>query len=195
MNFVTRLIPTVFEQSWCIAGGFAACPVLSADIDVWVYGRSRLDEARQTLLDFIEDTKVQNSGKYGARPPYVYEPEVATEQREGSDNYEGIGINISKVCVVYGRGMNSGALPIHIMVTDAPEPGALLSAFDISTHAAAIDFRGRVFKGRSFTHPGIPPVLIRANTNTPARYRRICERFGHPVDEAYLEAQLAEINS
>ena len=178
MNYLLKLLPETFRSSWCIAGGYAACPALAKDIDLWVYDRHDLAEARQTILDHLK-AQLDAVQRYYQRP-FAFEPEEATEQHQGDERYCNLFINISKVAVIYGRSVNREVKPVHIMVTDAPGPGELISAFDVSTHAVAIDHNNRVFKHGTYTHPGQAPALIRCNAKTQGRYEKICDRFGLP---------------
>lgn len=156
-------LPITFQHSWCIAGGFAACPALADDVDVWVWGRYDLAESRQTILDHLKARHLRHT------------VEAVSTELEASQRYGNLVIKIEKVAVVSG-----GGKPIHIMVTDAPCPEALVSAFDISTHAVAFDNNFGIAAALEFTHPGeLPRLMEHANDRTPERLGKILARFGH----------------
>lgn len=175
MNFVNQLVP--IGMPWCIAGGFAACPALANDIDVWVYQQSDLSLARTRVLEHLGEM-LALAPKYGK--PFVLEAVTGSEQQQASERYQNMRVNIEKVAMVYGRNGFSKVKPVHLMVTDAPDPSVILSGFDVSTHAVAIDQNGRVHT-QNFTHPGEKPQALLRNEKTPTRMKRIAERFGHTL--------------
>ena len=179
----TTLLPAQYREQWCVAGGFAACPALATDIDVWVYAIATegLDKARRVLLAHLCDIQYpQKDSPYAnVRRKAQFEFEEETEART-AESYLQSFIQIHKVAVICGRNAWRELKPIHVMVTDAPSPGELLAGFDISTHAVAIGHDGRVWTN-SYTQPGETPVrLSGANARTEARLQKICARFGHP---------------
>jgi hypothetical protein len=185
------LLDAISGSKWCVAGGYAACPALSADIDLWIY-----DIPKDDLLDerdhFTELLKTVTDGLNVNRPlwaekRYGFVREEGQEQTEIYDQIENliekIGVFTTPRVAFKNNGNFSSASvkvkPVHIMVTTAPDPGSLISGFDISTHAVAIDFTGRVWTHAQFTGPHQKPAVIRVGTNTQARLDRVCKRFGH----------------
>jgi len=68
--------------------------------------------------------------------------------------------------------------PVHIMLTDEPEVGVLLSSFDVSTHRIAITKMG-VVRGEGWTPITTAPIALKPNENTLARMKKIAERYRH----------------
>lgn len=151
------------QGRWCIAGGYAACPALAGDIDIWILGvePGHLEQERARALLHLQNLDTRTTESNDARTAM------------GRDNYEGIDIEIRKVAYV-----NAGPKHIHVMVTNAESPNALLSSFDISTHAVALLPNGFIVTGNGFTTPHERPVAVRENGKTPARMEKIRARFG-----------------
>lgn len=57
-----------------------------------------------------------------------------------------------------------------------------MQKFDISTHCWAYTSRGKLIRGEKATEWFEPPIVWRANTKTLARYMKICQRYGSPVN-------------
>lgn len=179
------------ERKWCVAGGYAACPALASDIDLWVYGIAPdlLQWERDNIAGLLKlevDELNRNRPKW-AEKRYGF---VREEGQETTEIYDQIENLIEKVGVVSSPRvaltpdpvLNPTSVkckPIHIMVTTAPDPGSLISGFDISTHAVAIDYTGRVWTHVLYTGPHEQPAILRIGTNTQQRFDRICDRFGH----------------
>jgi hypothetical protein len=177
--FSLQYLPEKYHKRWCVAGGYAACPALAKDIDVWVYGlhNDDLEVARAAILAHLEQTVAGLNTKAPIWPEKRYQLENQVETRQFLA-YEGLDCRIEKVGAVTPP-ERLHLLPVHIMVTSAPDPGSLLTGFDVSTHAVAIDHSGRVFKHTNYTHPGEPPFALLHNVHTPDRMARIAARFGH----------------
>lgn len=193
MKFITDLLPATFQNSWCIAGGYAACPALAADIDVWIYnqgGAGTLAEARQTILEHLE---LRLAGyKHAWQQPFEVTERAGHVVRHADDErYSNFEVNIEKVAKVVPQGDYRHIKPIHIMVVDAPNPGVLISAFDLSVHAVAIDSDGRIWQADEFTAPTVAIRLMKqANAKTPARYDRLCVRYNQvPTVEHFPNAE------
>ena len=154
-----------------IAGGYAACPALAEDMDVWVSTRlSRkpvlpLPELRQLILDHLK------------QQGFMFAPQDDTRQTEaGLEGYE-IEVNILKVAMVSGESLfeSDYRLPIHILVTDA-NCSQVLEGFDISTHQVALTYDGPVV-GRDWTPLTEEPVVLKNSPKTPARLEKIRNRY------------------
>lgn len=158
------LPPSVRKSgAWCIAGGYAACPALASDIDVWIYGVEPEDV----------ETMVQAARAHLMQAGLRHEIQDDTRTQEGAGNYVGLTCEIRKVAIVTGAPQ-----PIHLMVTTAYDPLELLSGFDISTHAVAILPNGTALRGDSWTPPHVDPRAVHETTKTPARMAKIRARFG-----------------
>ncbi len=167
---------------WCVAGGWAACPALATDMDVWVYGAPTIDLSlrRAALLAHLEQWAATNNTKRPIWPEKRYRVSPQ-ETSETFLAYEGLDCAIEKVAVIT-LPRTAQAKPIHLMVTDAPDPGTLLQGFDVSTHAVAIDHTGRIFRHPQWTAPHQTPIEILHNEHTPDRMARIAARFGHTLE-------------
>lgn len=157
--------------SYCIAGGWAACPALASDKDVWVFTEEVLSgdigHRREELLKHLE------------AEGYDFVPQ--DEERDAC-GYEGV-ISILRVAKVEVP----GDLPIHLIVTTAKDAFDLIDSFDISTHQVALSSRGHVIKGGMFTPTTVPPIRLKDTPTTPERLRKIAARYGHPSPLSILE--------
>jgi hypothetical protein len=166
---------------WCIAGGFAACPGLAEDQDVWVFG-DRDDR------DFILMKLRRAEQQYGLD---LFEEESLTaslKENEARYNTEMDGLcHTWKVAkLVDGR---------HVLLTNAYDVSNLLDSFDISTHQCALSPDGEFIKGTLWTPITEPPLRLRHTPTTDARLEKITkryERFQMPTltlsfDKALLE--------
>lgn len=166
---------------WCVAGGYAACPALAGDIDVWVYGVpvDDIQKRRTELLAYVQDwAKVQNVNRpHWPERRYQVNPQTSATEHVA---YEHTVVRIEKVAVVESPSL-AYVKPIHIMVTDAYSPGEIMQGFDVSTHAVAIESTGRVWRHINWTAPHKAPEALLNNQYTEARIARIAKRFGHEV--------------
>lgn len=139
---------------WCIAGGYAACPALAGDCDVWIYGidKDDLDTARQSLLVRLADD---------------IEPQDNPE-RDDPEAYLGACYTL-KVGVLGLR---------HILVTSAGGVRELLDGFDISTHQCAITSEGAFVAGDNWTQIWRQPHVLRVGgAHTADRLIKIVDRY------------------
>lgn len=146
-----------------IAGGYAACPALAADMDVWVQTDQPLALVRQQILNHLFTQNI----------PFVAQDSNDQHIVDGC-GYDDMPVNIRKVAQVRFPSM----IPIHVMVTDAP-PVALLLAFDISTHQMAIGPDDEEIRGPEWTPLEVEPVIIRNHDQpkTLARLAKITARY------------------
>lgn len=162
-----RLLPPDMMDSAFIAGGYAACPALARDIDLWVtvpQGES-LRGARNEILAWLEIEM------------WPYEAEADNLIRNlGKANDGYTACLTGKVAIVRSPHMTH---PIHIMVTSV-SPADLLETFDVSTHQVAIVF-GNVIKGTGWTPVTEPPRMLKMTPTTPERMEKIAARYGHSL--------------
>lgn len=158
------LIPESYK--WCVAGGFAACPALARDIDVWVYG---------IAPEQVETTQQQLQHQIATGP--CGHGFASSDERLSSSSYSQEFIQILKVGDVHWNGNRKH----HVIVTDANSPESILDGFDLSTHAVAIMPDGKVVTHPLWTAPHVLPQVMRSDANTPARLVRVAARFGHPI--------------
>lgn len=154
-------------HEWCIAGGWAACPGLATDQDVWVFigvedsgdfplRVKRLVDARRRILRTYPEIQAETTDAVPQTP------------EELMAAYGDLGMFVQKVGKLGDR---------HIMVCDAPDVKTLLATFDISTHQCAITSDGRFVQGADWTSITEPPVAYRMTDTTPARLQKIRERY------------------
>lgn len=150
--------------NYFIAGGYAACPGLAGDIDVWVTEwtpEDAIGARKEILLHLVQndfDLRIEENDAALVRA-VAYPDECVT----------------SKVARVAVKEM----LPIHIMIASGSAE-RVLEGFDVSTHAIAIHKDGRVIKHKEWTPINVMPKVLRQNPGTPARMERICSRYKLP---------------
>ena len=121
-------------SQYFIAGGWAACPALAQDRDVFVQTTGDLDNTRAMLLDHLR--------------AHEFDFEEQSAQDDHAD-YAGI-LSIAKVAKVKIK----LATDIHLLVTNG-DPSDIIESFDISTCQVAITSSGRILRGSGFTAPHI----------------------------------------
>lgn len=155
---------------WCVAGGWAACPSLGTDQDVWVLvdadgDADTLENTRHELLEHLRSYFATQSWRLSEQE----------EARVGDPkDYDNTVVQILKVAQI-----NDGGRVIHLLVADAPSPSYLIRTFDVSTHQIAINSDGRIIKGSEWTPVTMPPVKLRDTKTTDARMLKIAARYGH----------------
>ncbi len=171
------ILPESIGTRWCVAGGWAACPAQAADQDIWVFADMENDEdpveMRERLLAHLR-------GFFGE--DFDDRVTVLEDSRttEGGDNYESLPVLTLKVAKFYLRGIER-----HLLVTTATCAYELVEAFDVSTHAVAIEHDGNVVKASTWTQITLPPTMVRDTPTTRERMIKIAKRYG-------LYAPLAE---
>ena len=162
-----------------IAGGYAACPALAADIDVWVPvaigDKDRVRERilahlrqRQAVLSFEEEDP-DNS----ARQRFQQDRTLANSQLLSTFEGYHLVIGLRRVAKVSIPG---ASLPYHLIVVEGSVDD-VLSSFDITTHQVALTEKG-VVTGEQWTPLSERPRVIREKYTTPARLQKICTRYG-----------------
>lgn len=165
------LLPDDLQRNAFIAGGYAACPALALDMDVWVKvdRNDSLPEAKQRILDWLESTM----WPYDAA---TTRPSIVGTVGANADGYDGMGVFVQKVATVKSQYLTH---PYHIMVVNV-DPRTLIETFDISTHQIAIAF-GNVIKGSGWTPITEPPRVLKMTPTTPERLEKIAARYGHAL--------------
>lgn len=153
------------DYPWCIAGGFAACPNMARDCDVWVYNVNQDSmsgvglRVRQDVLNRLRDLGID----------FVEEENTPNQPHDFYDL--GSGILCWKVASLKdGR---------HIILTTAETILDLLDNFDVSTHQVALSSDGELVRGRQFTPLTVAPRQLRQGTMTDARMQKIERRYAH----------------
>lgn len=163
------LLPEPYAANAFIAGGYAACPALAQDMDVWVLSPNP-EQTRLEILGYLKGSPYHRG--------VVEQSDVESAQ---SDLYEHE-CTILKVAEVHVRGFEP---PIHIVVADAKNVLEILDGFDVSTHQVAITPAEGIVRGPHWTPVNEPPVAFKANINTPKRMERITARFAPHTPEAF----------
>lgn len=137
---------------WCVAGGWAACPQLAGDQDVWIFGDIASDQTK-LLMRLL---KV---------PGFV-----AAKEEEQHEDYilRDASVRIAKVGTLGNR---------HIMVTSATDEMDLLKQFDISTHQCALTSDMEFIAGPEWTPITQAPIALFPTPQTPARLEKIRARY------------------
>lgn len=170
--FPRTMLPEKYRDVAFIAGGYAACPALATDIDVWVPVTNAQDgvncpelltDARQEILAYLESEFF----------PYKEEDGALRGQAGMSGSYP---VGVRKVAVIASAHLSH---PIHIMVC-AGTVQEILSGFDISTHQIALTMGG-VVKGDKWTPISEPPRALKHTDTTAARMEKVAARFGHSL--------------
>lgn len=145
--------------TYFIAGGYAVCPALATDIDVWVRApKGELEAYRQRILDYLQEKEV------------IFEETKPSERQIETADYYDTEAFIQKVAIV-----NEHFLPIHLLVTDASVDDVLAS-FDLSVCQVALTSYG-VVTGRDWTPVTKPIAVVRNTPTTPARLEKYRKRF------------------
>ena len=158
------LIPNIYRNSWCVAGGWAACPSLAGDKDVWIMDPNPLDGLlgmRKAMLDHLKDEG------------FTFTEEGQEQNQHGYPPSFGI-IKIAAITEP------DASHPIHLLGTLISDPLSLIGTFDISTHQIAITHDGNVVKGSDWTPINQPPRVISVNQGkptTPARMSKLIDRY------------------
>lgn len=158
------------DTRYFIAGGFAACPALASDRNVWIMARDPV-ATRREVLEHLKETLFLDE--------WQELPDGQTEIVAGSseeDHYGDGGTALTlKVATVDVTGIT-----IHLLVTSGTVFD-VLNTFDVSTHQIAITDSGGVVKGRQWTPITEPPVKLKDTPTTDARMAKIAARYGHGI--------------
>ncbi len=168
---IRNIIEYEVGTEWCVAGGFAANPVLADDIDVWVTGvdvEDHLVIARSLARDLA----------------LAYGPRFEEQMDMGS--YLGDDFATLRVGKVNRKNIEQGLKDVHIIITNAGVQ-EMVNSFDVSTHACAITAEGRIVKAPEWTMPTLAPTRMRTTSTTEERMVKICKRFGWFYKEASVE--------
>ena len=151
-----------------MAGGWAACPSLAEDQDIWIL------EPIRDLMNVREEILV-----HLAQQGFDHTEEGQNQVNTGYPPSFGI-IKVAEVRP------SDRSHPIHLLLTSSATPEELIAGFDVSTHQIAITHTGHVVRGVNWTSITVPPVVISINKGkptTPQRLRKIAQRYGHGTSE------------
>lgn len=170
------LIPSKYD--WVIAGGYAACPSLASDIDVWVMVGRGIVESTQKALQHRYQKELELDA-FGNIRSFTIEDACDEEVAENDYSYP-VPIENRRVGKVVTWSHDT---PYHIIVTDGGVR-EILGAFDVSTHQIAIRPSGEIIKGPGWTSVAEEPYRLRSNVHTAARMAKIRNRYKHYAQEA-----------
>ena len=159
-----------------IAGGFAACPALATDVDIWISTAvGTCDDTRQYVLDHLNShgfDYTEEDGEDSKRRRFQKDKALANAQL--LSNFEGYHhiLGLRRVGEVRITGHS---LPYHLIVVEG-DVDEVLSSFDISTHQIALTEKG-VVRGDHWTPIWERPFVIHEKYTTPDRLLKIQERY------------------
>lgn len=184
-----NLLPAPYTYTAFIAGGFAACPALAEDVDVWCPVDLVADDSdpfglvwneRDRVVEYLRRefgaAFVEHDG-IGSRRDTVPTPPNQQRGRLVS-THEGyyLPIPIRRAGAVTIPGCS---LPYHIILVGG-DIDDVLSSFDITTHMVALTRKG-VVVGEHYTPPFEEPRVITKKFTTEARMTKIRARYRWPV--------------
>ncbi len=169
-----ELIHSLVPYDWpvYIAGGYAACPALADDIDIWVRyvhraGSSLSSESTRLYEEIKREELKRNLHRFDllAEPPIEVRRVVAIERYA-----------TNHVCKI-----KCGEQKFDILFSEDPIEH-ILAAFDISTHQIAMNTRTlEVIKGDRWTPITEPPLFLQLSSTDKEkeRMKKICKRYGY----------------
>lgn len=188
-----NLLPAPYDHTAFIAGGFAACPALAEDVDVWcpvdIMSAPHDDPfelvwtERDRVVAYLHrefgSCFIEHDGINAKRHEVPTLPSI----RHGKlvTTFEGyhLPIAIRRAGMVTMEGCS---LPYHIILVGG-DVDEVLSSFDISTHAVALTRKG-VVCSEYWTSPLEEPKVIHQKYTTDARLVKVKARYsriGTPV--------------
>lgn len=159
-----------------IAGGFAACPALASDVDVWIStAEGTCEDTRSFILDHLRAHQfefVEQDGADSPRGRVQLDKSLAKSQLLSTFEGYFLVLGLRRVATVTLPGVS---LPYHLIVVEGSVDD-VLSSFDITTHQVALTEKG-VVKGEHWTPIWELPQIIQAKYTTPARIEKIRARY------------------
>lgn len=148
-------LPEQYRAYAYIAGGWAACPSLATDMDVWVVvpGANLALLKEELLAHLVGRVSVEVLGDQPTHAEYA---------------------NTLKVAIL----KTGGRKDVHLLVSDAQIIEQVIEEFDISTHALAIGPVGDIHKATFWTSIREQPIVNKMTPTTPERLVKIKTRYG-----------------
>ena len=180
------LLPAELREEAFIAGGYAACPALAQDVDVWIPSTHSLFKiTRVSVLDHLHRVANAHAPLPGDLSFTVQDdddsprgrllesdaPPPGVCQLNTFEDYNSI-LRLRRAATVNIVGHT---LPYHIIIVEGAVDD-VLSSFDISTHQVALTWKG-VVRGEHWTPPNAPPVVITQKYTTTERLAKIEARY------------------
>lgn len=163
-----------------VAGGFAVCPALASDIDVWFMVEGKpVTEVINKLVAHL--TRWQTMGAIDVDFSYI----------NGRVYHELHGtLNVATIAASDDR------KAMHIMVTD-DSPQDTIDDFDLSVCQVAITDNGEVYRGEHWTAPGAPIKILKKSAKydprTAERLTKYIRRFGQPGTAYGVPTSIVEV--
>jgi hypothetical protein len=176
------LLPEQYHESAFIAGGFAACPALASDVDIWVSVEvGQCNAVRAGILQHLIDSNVSHQEEDGeGSPRRRFQDDRTLANSQLLSTFEGYH-TILRLRRVASVELPGHTLPYHLIVIEG-SIDEVLASFDISTHQVALTTRG-VVRGEHWTPIHVPPVVITHKYTTPERLCKVRERYGFDKSE------------
>lgn len=179
-HFLDDLLSGDLAERAVIAGGFAACPALASDIDVWVLDCVSPEETRDEIIKCWYVT-----GRMRVASPMMSKITLEPDNHsliQGREHSAGYGATKEwQICRVGTVELLNSSKPFHILTTDCTSAFELVETFDISTHAVAFSpTTMHVTHGSKWTKLTEPPQKLRDTPTTAERLVKICGRYGQP---------------
>lgn len=192
-----KFVPEDLRPNMVVAGGYAACPELADDIDVWVLADDEIDG----LTEACDREEYLGSRRHRLK---MHLAGMGTERVSADESdYAGDHKLVTTVTALlnfsgYNRSVRILDRKIQLLVVPHRTPQELVDSFDISTHAIALQ-RSRFVFGRGWTRLNQTPNVLRWNQpgKSLERLLKISKRYGmtpRPQDVAAL-TELAQAES
>lgn len=156
-----NLLPDTSDtyDRYLIAGGWAVCPALADDRDLFILAgpSADLQEIRQEVLDHLK------------AEGFEFTEEQETREFIGYDGLVGIG-KVAKVQFENGQ-------DIHVLVASTKIPQEVLNSFDLSICMVGITQDGTLVKSEYWTPPTELPTVMKDTPTTSVRCNKYVERF------------------
>jgi hypothetical protein len=192
-----KFVPEGMRDQMVIAGGYAACPELADDIDIWVLA----DDEFAGLTEECDRQEYLGTRRFHLK---AHLSALGTERVSASEHdYAGDHKLVTTVTGLnnfsgYNKSLRLLDKKIQLLVVPHRTPQELVDSFDISTHAIALQ-RSRFTFGRGWTRLNQTPNVLRWNQpgKSLERLLKISKRYGltpRPQDVAAL-TELAQAES
>lgn len=151
--------------TYFIAGGYAACPALASDIDVWV------TVPIEDPLDPLTSMMKARGALFGHLTFQGFDFTEENVPHSKADRYiSGTDLMVWKLARI------NTSTPIHIMITEGTVD-EVLEGFDISTHQVALTQDRGVVKGSGWTPITQYPRVLIWTLKTLDRLQKIVTRY------------------
>ncbi len=165
------LVPGGFD--WMVAGGWAVCPALASDKDVFVLIDRNTDDSESVRALILAGLK-----NYG----FDFEEEGGIEEEIHRLQYGALVLRVAKVDY-HGQ-------TLHVLIGLGPNPEDILNTFDLSICQIGIMSDGTLVRGDDVTPISAPIKIVRDTPTTAARLAKYQQRFN--ITWAVREEEIGE---